>query len=382
MAADVAPPAEVTPPDPLAVDPALLAADVAPPAGAFPVDPPPSATDVAPPADAVPVEPPPIPAVEEANSGVSRREPIARRSLRATEGAAPADSPTVSEWRRLRPYYVFRAASALANALPERVAVPLARRLASMAARVVGDREMVARHQRRAASRPLDRRELDRAVRGAFGSYGRYWMESLRVPTMDPERVAAGLSIEGLGQLEAALEAGRGAVLAIPHLGGWEVGGTWFVRQGFPLTVVVEALEPPELFQWFVRLRESFGFTVVPLGMRAGMTLVRALRANQIVALLSDRDIAGGGVEVEFFGERTTLPAGPATLARRMKAPLHPTAIFFHGRGHHVIIRPAVSLEGTVADVTQRMATELEGLIRRAPDQWHLFQPNWPSDRL
>ena len=65
-----------------------------------------------------------------------------------------------------------------------------------------------------------------------------------------------------------------------------------------------------------------------------------------------------------------------------MKAPLHPTAIFFHGRGHHVVIRPAVSLEGTVADVTQRMATELEGLIRRAPDQWHLFQPNWPSDRV
>ena len=303
------------------------------------------------------------------------------------EVAPPADPlpvppPTVPEWRRLRPYYVFRAASALANALPERVAVPLARWLAGLAVPFVGNRGMVARHQRRAASRPLDRRQLDRAVRGAFGSYGRYWMESLRVPTMDPDHIAAGLSIEGLGQLEAALEAGKGAILAIPHLGGWEVGGAWFVRQGFPLTVVVEALEPPELFQWFVKLRESFGFTVVPLGVRAGTAVVRALRANQIVALLSDRDIAGGGVEVEFFGERTTLPAGPATLARRMKAPLHPTAIFFHGRGHHVIIRPAVSIEGTVADVTQRMATELEGLIRRAPDQWHLFQPNWPSDRL
>ena len=288
----------------------------------------------------------------------------------------------VPSWRRLRPYYRFRAASAVANALPERLAVPLARRLASLAVPFVGNRQMVARHQQRAASVPLDQRAVDRAVRGAFASYGRYWMESLRVPSMDPDRIAAGLSIQGLAHLEAARAAGRGAVLAIPHLGGWEVGGAWFVRQGFPLTVVVEPLEPPELFEWFVRLRESFGFTVVPLGVRAGTAVIRALRANQIVGLLSDRDIGGGGVEVEFFGERTTLPAGPATIARRMKSPLHPTAIFFHGRGHHVIIRPAVSSEGTVADVTQRMATELEGLIRRAPEQWHLFQPNWPSDRL
>ncbi len=276
---------------------------------------------------------------------------------------------------------MFRAASAVANALPERIAVPLAERLASAAVPFVRNREIVARHQQRAAASPLTAGDLDRAVHRAFESYGRYWMESLRAPTMDPDSVDAGLSIEGLGRLEAALAEGRGAILAIPHVGGWDVGGAWFVRRGFPLTVVVEALQPPELFRWFVRLRESFGFTVIPLGMRAGTAIIRALRANQIVALLSDRDIGGGGIEVEFFGERTTLPGGPATLARRMKAPLHPTAIYFHGRGHHVVIRPPVSLEGTVADVTQRLATELEALIRRAPDQWHLFQPNWPSDR-
>jgi phosphatidylinositol dimannoside acyltransferase len=306
--------------------------------------------------------------------------PPASQSAVAPKPAVEGKAVTSSR-RRLRPYYRFRAASAVANALPERLAVPLASRLASWAVLFVGNREMVARHQRRASSVPLDGRAVDRAVRGAFASYGRYWMESFRVPSMDPERVAAGLSIEGLAHLEAARAAGKGAILAIPHLGGWDVGGAWFVRKGFPLTVVVEPLEPPELFEWFVRLRQSFGFTVVPLGLRAGTAVIRALRANQIVALLADRDIGGGGVEVDFFGERTTLPAGPATLARRMQAPLHPTAIFFRGRGHHVVIRPAVSLEGSVADVTQRMATEMAALIRRAPDQWHLFQPNWPSDR-
>jgi KDO2-lipid IV(A) lauroyltransferase len=241
---------------------------------------------------------------------------------------------------------------------------------------------LVARHQSRARGVALEGRDRDRAVRAAFASYGRYWMESLRLPQMDPADVDAGFSIEGLEHIRAALDAGTGAILALPHVGGWEVGGSWFVRQGFPLTVVVEALKPPEVFAWFTELRRSQGFTVIPLNRSAGLSVVRALRANQIVALVSDRDIAGGGVEVEFFGEQTTLPAGPATLAARFGAPLLPTAVYFRGRGHHAVVRPPLPLTGDPVADTRALAGELEDLIRAAPEQWHLFQPNWPSDRL
>ena len=57
------------------------------------------------------------------------------------------------------------------------------------------------------------------------------------------------------------------------------------------------------------------------------------------------------------------------------------------GGGHHGVIRPAVPVErrgGLREDarrLTQDLAHELEELIRVAPEQWHLFQPNWPSDR-
>jgi len=276
-----------------------------------------------------------------------------------------------------------RAASAAANALPSGVAMPVARGLARAAVPLLGRRRaLIARHQRRVAADPLDGRSVQRAVQEAFASYGRYWMESLRLPGMDPALVDARFTIEGLDNIREAQEQGKGAILAVPHLGGWEVGGSWLVRQGIPLTVVVEALEPPELFEWFVKLRQGFGFTVIPLGRAAGIRVVRALKANQVVALLADRDIGGGGVEVEFFGERTALPGGPATLARRLGAPLLPTAIYFEGDGHHAVVRPPVPLDGDVAEVTRRLAVELEGLIRRAPEQWHMFQPNWPSDRL
>jgi lauroyl/myristoyl acyltransferase len=243
------------------------------------------------------------------------------------------------------------------------------------------DRHFVALHQARARGIRLEGKARDRAVREAFVSYARYWMESLRLPHMTPEEVDAGFTIDGLEHIRAALEAGTGAILALPHVGGWEVGGSWFVRQGFPLTVVVEALEPPELFAWFADLRRSQGFRVIPLTKSAGISVVRALRANQIVALVSDRDIAGGGVEVEFFGERTTLPAGPAALSARFGAPLLPTAVYFKDDGHHAVVRPALTLTGDATVDTQALAKELEDLIRAAPEQWHLFQPNWPSDR-
>ena len=174
----------------------------------------------------------------------------------------------------------------------------------------------------------------------------------------------------------------------MPHLGGWDVGGAWLVRQGFPLTVVVEPLEPPELFDWFADLRQALGIKVIPLGPGAGTAVLRALRANQVVALLCDRDIAGGGVEVEFFGERTTLPGGPATLACAPAPPLLPTAVYFDGHGPPRRRPPAGArrapgrIRDDVARITQALAHELEDLIRRAPEQWHLFQPNWPSDRL
>ncbi len=94
-------------------------------------------------------------------------------------------------------------------------------------------------------------------------------------------------------------------------------------------------------------------------------------------------------MEVEFFGERTTLPAGPATLALRTGATLLPVGVYFteEYNGHLAIVRPPVStvrhggrLRDDVVRITQSLAHELEFLIRRAPEQWHLFQPNWPSD--
>jgi len=283
----------------------------------------------------------------------------------------------------------FQAGSFLARTLPPPLTSLLARRTGSSLAHVQrGRRAIVARHMRRVLGPDASDAAVGRAVDGAFQSYAAYWLESFRLPSLSAATVAAGMATEGFDpNLLDALDAGNGVILALPHLGGWEWAGRWVADLGHPITVVVEPIQPPELFEWFASLRAALGMTVVPLGPAAGNTILRALRANEVVCLLSDRDLGGGGIPVTFFGEVTTLPAGPALLSIRTGAPILPTAVYFTGGDGHLgivgaplIVEPTGRRREDVARLTQATAAELESLIRRAPEQWHLFQPNWPSD--
>ena len=283
----------------------------------------------------------------------------------------------------------YRLAALAARGLPGFAAQGLAPALgfgASFAS--LERRSMIERHLRR-ADPTIGGVRLRRSVQEAFDSYTRYWLESFRLPHLNGRAVERGMRVQGYEHVVEALEAGNGVILALPHLGGWEWAGRWLVERGHGITVVVEEIDPPELFEWFVDLRQKLGMKVVALGPSAGREVLAALKRNDVVCLLSDRDIQRTGVEVEFFGETTTLPAGPATLSLRTGAPLLPTAVYFTDRtdGHLGVVRPPIDItrsdDGLRADVTrvtQALADELEHLIRRAPHQWHLFQPNWPSD--
>jgi KDO2-lipid IV(A) lauroyltransferase len=247
---------------------------------------------------------------------------------------------------------------------------------------------LLASHIRR-VDPSLSPAQAEAAMRRGLGSYGRYWVESFRLPTLRAEGVAKGLTVVGYEHVQASLDAGLGPILVLPHLGAWEWAAAWLHHvKHIPVAAVAERLEPPDLFDWFVALRRAYGIDVIPVGPDAMARLVRAVRARHIVCLLSDRDLSGNGVEVEFFGERTTLPAGPALLARRTGAPLLPTAVYYRGRSRLGLVAapircaPEVGLRQEVTRITQELARALERLIAAAPDQWHLLESNWPSDRM
>jgi lauroyl/myristoyl acyltransferase len=307
------------------------------------------------------------------------------------------DSDTLAPpaWSDTAKYVTYRGLATALGRLPE----PVARGAASGVARLLARRggaalSMNEHHIRRVLESEGEGVKADAALvrrwsRRTFLEYSTYWVDGARLPYATPEMVRSRTMFErGEDTLRQAAAAGRGVVLALPHVGSWEWGGAWLALEDMPMTTVVERLEPPQLFKWFLGQRAEMGLTGVPLGEGSSAIVLRALRHGAVVGLLSDRDLVGNGVEVGFFGERTTLPGGPATLALRTGAALIPAAVYAGpGSWHTCVVAEPLdttrtgSLRADVARLTQEMATVFEGLIRRRPEQWHLYQPNWPSDR-
>lgn len=221
-----------------------------------------------------------------------------------------------------------------------------------------------------------------------FKEYANYWAEGAKLPGLSRDYIVERFGMaEGREHLDDARALGKGVIVVLPHVGSWEWGGAYLDAIGFGLTAVAEELEPPALFDWFKKKREAMGISVIGLNDESGAALLEALSQNKTVALLSDRDIQGNGVEVTFFGERTTLPAGPAVMALRTGAPVV-TAACYSGPfdGHHAVVNRPIVFERSgkfrvdVSALMQIIATELEGLIRRAPQQWHDLQPRFAND--
>ncbi len=282
----------------------------------------------------------------------------------------------------------YRAAAFFAQNAPSPMVRAAASAAALASAAASRDRRLIVRRNlERAIGRRLSAGEARRKVRVAFEWYARYYLESFQLPALDIAAVNDGFGYEGVDAVERAARGGVGPILVMPHLGTWEWAAWWLALvPKLKVTAVVEPLDPPEVFEWFTSFRQELGMDIIPLGPTAGGQLATALRGGHVVCLLSDRDIGGGGVPVEFFGERTRLPAGPAMLALRTGAPLIPAAVYWRGGTRHAIARPPLDtgrrgrLRDDIARVVHDYARALEGLIRRAPEQWHLMSPNWPSD--
>jgi phosphatidylinositol dimannoside acyltransferase len=226
----------------------------------------------------------------------------------------------------------------------------------------------------------------DALMRASLASYGRYWREAFRLPTMNLRAVARQLHEVTLGQdnLEAALAAGRGAVVALPHSGNWDVAGVWLARTHGTFTTVAERLKPESLYRRFIGYRESLGFEVLPLsgGNRPPFeVLCERLRDNRVVCLMAERDLTRTGVEVEFFGEPTRMPAGSAKLAIETGAALLPVHCWYEDNGWGQSIHPALDCtSGDVNAITQALADQFAKNIAAHPQDWHMLQPQWLGD--
>ncbi|MEU5191045.1 phosphatidylinositol mannoside acyltransferase [Streptomyces klenkii] len=273
--------------------------------------------------------------------------------------------------------------------LPEPLAVRLGQQIADVAWRRRGGGVLRLEANLARVLPGASAERLAQVSRAGMRSYMRYWMESFRLPVWSVERRRSSFAPEGLGHLEEALASGRGVVVALPHMGNYDLAGAWVTtRLGVPFTTVAERLKPETLYDRFVAYREGLGMEVLPhAGGSAFGTLARRLRAGGLVCLVADRDLSSSGIEVTFFGEATKMPAGPAMLAVQTGALLLPVTLWYDsspvmkGRVHAPVEVPA---EGTRAEkaaaMTQQVADIFAAGIAEHPQDWHMLQRLWLAD--
>ncbi|WP_369037455.1 phosphatidylinositol mannoside acyltransferase [Streptomyces adonidis] len=273
--------------------------------------------------------------------------------------------------------------------LPEPVAVKLGRTIADLAWKRRGERvrRLESNYARVVPDATPER--LAELSREGMRSYLRYWMESFRLPAWSPERVKTGFEAEGIHHLTDGIASDRGVILALPHLGNWDLAGAWVTTKlETPFTTVAERLDPESLYDRFVAYRESLGMEVLPHnGGTAFGTLARRLRDGGLVCLVADRDLSASGVEVKFFGDTARMPAGPALLAQQTGALLLPVTLWYddspvmRGRVHPPIEVPETGTKAEKTSVmTQALADAFATGITDHPEDWHMLQRLWLAD--
>lgn len=220
-------------------------------------------------------------------------------------------------------------------------------------------------------------------------SYIRNLGEELSLSGWSRERILSTVSADPVGDermREAISE--RGVVLALPHMGNWDLAGAWVCATGLQVSTVAEQLGAPE-FKAFVEFRERLGMTVYshknPAAVRE---LIADAQAGKLICLVADRDLSGRGVPVAWAAPGgslpVTMPAGPALIARSTGALFMAIACHYTSTGMHISFSdPIEHRPGAhgLATMMQDVADFFSMSVIAHPADWHLFQPFFAADR-
>jgi len=285
--------------------------------------------------------------------------------------------------RELLTYWAYRAGEAVINALPRWLVLPTAAAVGNVAYDLSGEKRRLVRENLAwpMGLRPEDPR-VGRAARRAFRNYARYLVDVMRLAGHSPDEIGELVTIENIEILHEARAAGKGVLLCTVHVGGMDLISPGLMKYEQELHVVADDTTYGRLYEYLKGIRARHGLTLV--GWRNLRGLFRALKRGENLVLFCDGGYRAGDVPVEFLGDVTTFPAGPASLSARSGAPMLPVACQrtagdrFTAAGLPLIW--ATSDEPReIQRATQELADALGSVIAADPGQWYMFRPTWPQ---
>ncbi|MFN2484182.1 MAG: lysophospholipid acyltransferase family protein [Candidatus Limnocylindria bacterium] len=305
-------------------------------------------------------------------------QPVAR------EPAAGAFATTPGERKRERlAYWGYRAAEAVLQRLPRAALLPLSAAAATGVFAIAPEKRALTQDNlARPLRLPADHPRVRRAALRAFRNYGKYLIDMMRLPALDDAAVDDLVRIENIESLTQARAPGKGVLLCCVHVGGMDVIGPALKRHGQRMHVVADDTSYGRLFEHLRAVRQRHEIHLIPW--RNLRQLFRALRDGENLVLFCDWGYRSGDVPVELFGEPTTFPAGPATLAAKSGAPMLPVHVRrtrddrFVARGLP-LVRAAATDPAELYRATQQLADALSSVIAADPGQWYIFRHIWPQ---
>lgn len=212
----------------------------------------------------------------------------------------------------------------------------------------------------------------------AWKNFSRGVLETSAVIHFTKEQIVSAVSIEGEDHLKRALARGKGVIGLSAHLGSFTMIGARLAAGGYSFSVVVKQPGDEKFARLIDAYRARIGIKTIPAKPRreAVRGILRALRENGIVLMIAD-EFKSGGIMVDFMGQKSPAPRGPATLALRTGAATLPMFATRRADALLLSIGPEIELiqtpelEDSVAANTALFTRHLEDMIRRYPDQWN-----------
>jgi lauroyl/myristoyl acyltransferase len=304
----------------------------------------------------------------------------------STTSATQVERPRLGAGERRREkltYWAYRLGELVINFLPRWLVLPLAAAAGNAAHDLTADkRALVRQNIGHVLHLPPDHPRVRRAARRAFRNYAKYLVDVMRLETLTVEQVEELVEIKNLELLDEARAGDRGVLLCTVHIGGMDLIAPALHRFGHEMDVVADDTTYGRLYDHLKEIRARHGMTLI--GWRSLRGLFKALKAGSNLVLFCDGGYRDGDVPVEFLGEPTTFPAGPAGLSARSGAPMLPVACVRLGNDRFrtwglPLITAANDSPAETYRATQALADALGSVIAEDPGQWYMFRPVWPA---
>ena len=282
-------------------------------------------------------------------------------------------------------FIIVKFVSVLFLVIPLRLALWIGRRLGDLAYFLNSKRRSIAYANLKSAFPEKNTCEIKKILKAHYKNLGMSVVELLKLPVMGKRYLEKYIEIEGLDRIKEARDKGKGVILLGGHFGNWEISSLGISASGQRMYIFAREQKHVRLNNLLNSYREMTGSKVVAKGFSV-REIIKALRDNNVVAMLIDQDAGAKGTFVNFLNRPASMAQGPVTLGFKTGAAVIPCFMRRKDYDRHVVELyeqlQLVNTEDKEKDLKvnlESIADILEGYIRRFPEQWLWSHKRWKS---